>query len=153
MPANGAYTDARTELQGLKNSIAAEERDTKFQELYLKYQRLYGTDIDNNLILYLRWVGAYPLYNGKLNGIAQGNFGFSYEHNKPVIELIGPYLRNSMLLGIVTEIFVLAITIPIGIKCAVKKGSRFDRGFQVFSLIGFSTPSFITYLYFILIFS
>lgn len=152
MPANRAYTDARTELQGLKNSLSAAERETKFDELYLKYQRLYGTDVDNNMILYLRWIGAYPFYDGKCNGIAQGNFGFSYEHNKPVAQLIVPYMRNSMLLGIVTEIFVLAITIPLGIKCAVKKGSRFDRGVQVFSLIGFSTPSFITYLYFILIF-
>ena len=54
MPANRAYTDAKTELAGLKNSLSAAEQDTKFQELYLKYQRRYGTDTDNKMILYLR---------------------------------------------------------------------------------------------------
>ena len=153
MPANRAYTDARAELQALKNSLSASERETKFDELYLKYQRLYGTDTDDTVILYLRWLGLYPFYDGKCNGIFQGNFGFSYEYNAPVIEVIGPHLRNSMLIGLVSEIFILAITIPLGIKCAVKKNTPFDRGIQTFSLIGFSTPSFIIYILFILLFS
>lgn len=152
MPANRAYTDAKQEMQTLKNSIKGTEKEAKFQELYLKYQRLYGTDTDDNMILYLRWIGVYPFYNGKCDGIFQGNFGFSYEHNAPVIEVIGPHLRNSMLIGLFAEIVILAITIPLGIKCAVKKGERFDRGVQFVSLIGFSTPSFITYIIFILIF-
>ena len=147
MPANRAYTDARAELQALKNSLSASERETKFDELYLKYQRLYGTDTDDTVILYLRWLGLYPFYDGKCNGIFQGNFGFSYEYNAPVIEVIGPHLRNSMLIGLVSEIFIL------GIKCAVKKNTPFDRGIQTFSLIGFSTPSFIIYILFILLFS
>ena len=110
MPANRAYTDAKAELAGLKNTLSAAEQDTKFQELYLKYQRRYGTDTDNKLILYLR------------------------------------------LIGLISEICVLGVTIPLGIKCAVKKGSRFDRGTQVFTLIGFSTPSFIIYILFIVFF-
>ena len=81
MPANRAYTDAKAEIQALKNSIPAAERETKFDELYLKYQRMYGTDTDNTVILYLRWLGVYPYYNGKCNGIFQGNFGHSYEYN------------------------------------------------------------------------
>ncbi len=153
MPANRAYTDAKTEMQGLKNSIAASERDTKFDELYLKYQRLYGTDTDNTVILYLRWLGLYPYYDGKPNGILQGNFGHSYEFNAPVVQVIGPHIRNSMIIGLVSELFILAITIPLGIKCAVKRNSPFDRGIQALSLIGFSTPSFIIYILFILFFS
>ncbi len=152
MPANRAYTDARTEMQGLKKGLSGEDAEAKFQELYLKYQRLYGTDVDNNLILYMRWLGVYPFYDGKCNGIFQGNFGFSYEHNLPVVEVVGVPMRNSFLLGFVTEIAVLAITIPLGIACATRKGSRFDRGTQIFSLIGFSTPSFVIYIIFIVFF-
>ena len=48
MPANRAYTDAKQELQTLKGSIPANERDTKFDELYLKYQRLYGIVLKYN---------------------------------------------------------------------------------------------------------
>lgn len=152
MPANRAYTDAKAEMQTLKNSIKAEDRDTKFQELYLKYQRLYGTDTDDNMVLYLRWIGVYPFFDGKCDGIFQGNFGFSYEHNAPVIEVIGPHIRNSVLIGVFSEILILLVTIPLGIKCAVKKQSRFDKGVQFVSLLGFSTPSFIVYIIFILIF-
>ena len=63
VPSNRAYTDAKTDIQGMKNTLSAEERETKFQELYLTYQRRYGTDTDNKVIRYLRWVGVYPLYD------------------------------------------------------------------------------------------
>lgn len=152
MPANRAYTDARAEFQLMKKGLTGQNADEVFNEIYLRYQRMYGTDIDNNVILYLRWLGFYPFYDGECNGLAQGNFGFSYEHNMDVVDVVAAPMRNSFLIGLVTEIFVLGITIPLGIKCAVKKGSRFDRGTQVFSLFGFSTPSFIIYIIFIVFF-
>ena len=151
MPANRAFTDARAEIQTMKK-LTEEEKQAKFDELYLKYQRLYGTDTDNKLILYLRWLGLYPFYDGHCSGIFQGNFGFSYDYNKPVMEVIPSHMKNSFLIGLITEIAVLAVTIPLGIKCAVKKNSRFDRFTQFFTLIGFSTPSFIIYIVFIVFF-
>ena len=126
MPANRAYTDARTEIQTMKR-LSDEEKATKFDELYLKYQRIYGTDTDNKVILYLRWLGLYPFYDGHYSGIFQGDFGFSYDYNLPVIEVVPVHMRNSFLIGLITEIAVLGVTIPLGIKCAVKKNSRFDR--------------------------
>ena len=36
MPANRAYTDAKAEMLSLKNTIKAEDRDAKFDELYLR---------------------------------------------------------------------------------------------------------------------
>ncbi len=151
MPANRAYTDARTEIQTMKH-LSPEEKDKKFEELYLEYQRRYGTDTDNLIVLYLRWLGVYPNYYGEVSGLLTGNPGWSYEHRAPVIKVVGPHMRNSFLIGLFTEVAVLGITIPLGIKCAVKKGSRFDHGVQFFSLIGFSTPSFIIYIIFIVIF-
>ena len=41
MPANRAFTEARTEIQTMKR-LTAEEKETKFDELYLKYRRRYG---------------------------------------------------------------------------------------------------------------
>lgn len=151
MPANRAYTDARTEIQTMKR-LSEEEKTTKFNELYLKYQRMYGTDTDNTIILYLRWLGLYPFYDGHYSGIFEGNFGFSYDYNLPVVDVVPVHMRNSFIIGLITEIAVLGITIPLGIKCAVKKYSRFDRFTQFFTLIGFSTPSFIIYIIFIVFF-
>ena len=151
MPANRAYTDARAEIQTMKR-LSEEEKATKFEELYLKYQRMYGTDTDNNLILYLRWLGVYPFFNGEYRGILQGEFGFSYDYNLPVVKVVPDHLRNTIIIGLVSEIAVLGVTIPLGIKCAVKKNTRFDRFTQFFTLIGFSTPSFIIYIVFIVFF-
>ena len=89
MPANRAYTDARTEIQTMKR-LSEEEKTTKFNELYLKYQRMYGTDTDNTIILYLRWLGLYPFYDGHYSGIFEGNFGFSYDYNLPVVDVVPP---------------------------------------------------------------
>lgn len=151
MPANRAYTQARQDVNAMK-SLPPEEKEAKFQELYDYYKKLYGTDTDNKLIRYARWLGVYPYYNGEFRGVFTGDFGYSYEYSRDVVDVVGPALRNSMLIGFITEIFVLGITIPLGIKCAVKKGSRFDRGVQFVSLIGFSTPSFVIYILFIVFF-
>lgn len=151
MPANRAFTDARAEFQTIKG-LTDEEKESKFQELLTKYERMYGTDTKNKLVRYLRWLGVYPYYDGTHKGVFTGDFGYSYEYANDVVKVVAPALRNSMLIGFITEIFVLGITIPLGIKCAVKKGSRFDRGVQFFSLIGFSTPSFIIYIVFIVFF-
>lgn len=151
MPANRAYTDARAEMQTIRG-LTEEEKEKLFDDIYLKYQRMYGTDTDNKLILYGRWLGVYPFYDGTHKGMLTGYFGYSYEHGDDVLPVVRPHLRNSMIIGFITEIFVLGITIPLGIKCAVKKGSKFDHGVQLFSLIGFSTPSFIIYIIFIVLF-
>lgn len=151
MPENRAYTDAKAAMAAYKH-LPKEQQEAKFQELYLQYQRQYGTDTDNKVVLYLRWLGLYPFYDGHRSGIFTGDFGYSYEHAAPVVQVVGPHIRNSMLIGLFTEIAVLGITIPLGIKCAVKKGQRFDRSVQFLSLIGFSTPSFIIYILFIVFF-
>ena len=152
VPANRAYTDARTEVQGLKNSLSAEELETKFDELYLKYQRRYGTDTDNKIIRYLRWVGVYPLYDGSYNGLLQGNFGYSYEHRKEVVEVIPAPLTNTIKINIWATILALGITLPLGIVCAVKKGSKLDQGVQVVTILGYSLPTFLIAIVFIWIF-
>ena len=97
VPSNRAYTDAKAEIQTMKKGMSATDMDTRFQELYLKYQRRYGTDTNNMVIRYLRWVGLYPLYDGSYSGLLQGNFGYSYEARDEVITLLSrawpiPYL-------------------------------------------------------------
>ncbi len=151
MPSNRAYQDAKNDVSTMKR-LSQEEKDSKFKELYEMYQRKYGTDVPEVWKRYLRWLGVYPNYYGEYKGLFTGDVGYSYDHRMDVINLVGPYIRNSFLIGLFTQIAVLAVTIPLGIKCAVKKNSRFDHGVQIFSLFGFSTPSFITYIIFIVLF-
>ena len=96
VPSNRAYTDATNEIKALKNVLPKDQIDKKFDELYLQYQRRYGTDTDNKLIRYLRWVGVYPLYDGSFNGLLQGNFGFSQFYSQDVIECIKTPMGNTI---------------------------------------------------------
>ncbi|MDO4565029.1 MAG: ABC transporter permease [Clostridia bacterium] len=141
VPNNRAYTDARSEYQSQARGQNANLLD--FDEIYLKYQRQYGTETNNLAIRYLRWVGVYPLYDGSYNGLLQGNFGYSYEYKKDVIEVIGAPMKNTIFINIFATILALAITIPLGIICAVKKGSKGDQAMQVVTILGYSLPTFL----------
>ncbi|MBR3973340.1 MAG: ABC transporter permease [Oscillospiraceae bacterium] len=152
VPSNRAYTDAFNEVKALKNILSPEEVDQKFEELYLQYQRRYGTDTDSKFVRYLRWMGIAPLYDGSFNGLLQGNFGYSYEYNKPVTEVIQQPMINTIKINIWATILALGITIPLGIHTAVKKGSKLDQGVQIFTILGYSMPTFLISILFIWIF-
>ena len=152
VPANRAYTDAKAEITGMKNSIPADEYDEVFDRIYTKYQRMYGTDTDNKLIRYLRWVGVYPLYDGSYSGLLQGNFGYSYDYKKPVVEIVATPMLSTIKINLVSTFLALGITIPLGIYCAVKRGKRFDQVVQVVTIIGYSLPTFLFCIIFIWLF-
>lgn len=154
-PANRAYTDAKAEMAQMKNSLknmTAEEKEEWFDDLYLQYQRRYGTDTKSIPLRYFRWVGVAPLHDGSYNGLLQGNFGYSYEMKDDVIEVIKEPMKNTILINIFATILALGITIPLGIICAVKKGGKFDQTVQVVSIVGYSLPTFVTAILFIWIF-
>ncbi len=154
-PNNRAYTDAKDEMKAMKQQmlgLSQEEKDAYFEDLYYEYQCKYGTEKDSKIIRYLRWIGVYPYHDGSYNGLIQGNFGYSHEYKDDVINVIGEPMKNTIFINIFATIAALAITIPLGIVCAVKKGGKFDRGVQVFSIVGYSLPTFITAILFIWIF-
>ncbi len=152
IPNNRAMTDARAEIQTIKQGMTAEEKETRFQELYLTYQRRYGTDTNNMVVRYLRWIGLYPKYDGKFDGLLQGNFGYSYEAKGEVIKIVKAPMINTIFINIFATIFALGIAIPLGITCAVKRGSRTDRAVQTITIIGYSLPTFLFCILFIWVF-
>ena len=152
VPANRAYQDAKNDLQSMKNSIPKNQLSSYFDQQYLYYQRMYGTDTDNKVVRYLRWVGLAPLYDGSYNGLLQGNLGWSYEMKKPVIEVVKDPMINTIKINIIATILALGITLPLGIRCAVKRGSAFDQGVQVLTIVGYSLPTFLISILFIWIF-
>ena len=152
VPSNRAYTDAFNEVKGLSKVLSPDEVDAKFEELYLQYQRKYGTDNPSKLVQYARWMGFAPLYDGSFNGILQGNFGYSYDYQKDVIEVVPTPMWNTVRINIWATILALGITIPLGIVCAVKRGSGLDQGVQVATVIGYSLPGFLISILFIWIF-
>ncbi len=152
IPNNRAYTDARAEIQSLKQGMTEEQKETRFQEIYLQYQRRYGTDTDNLVLRYLRWVGLAPKYDGSYDGLLQGNFGYSYEARDQVISVVKAPMLNTIFINIFATILALGIAIPLGIVCAVKRGSKTDQVVQVITIIGYSLPTFLFCILFIWVF-
>jgi peptide/nickel transport system permease protein len=100
----------------------------------------------------------------------QGNFGYSTYYNGPVDfklyptqryingvevtvmqrnKILSEPLRNSIILNVFSISIAFLISIPVGIKSAVKRFSVYDTGWQVFSLVGISMPTFFIGLFLI----
>jgi peptide/nickel transport system permease protein len=62
-------------------------------------------------------------------------------------------MKNTVFINIFATIMALGITIPLGIFCAVKRGSKRDVGVQVATLVGYSLPTFIVAIVFIWLFA
>ncbi len=123
-----------------------------YAERYLYWQRRLGLD-GNILLRYLRWVGVAPYYDGSFQGLLQGNLGNSVAYGKPVIEVIKEPLLNTVFLNFFGALLALGITIPLGIFCAARRGSKRDTAVQVGTIVGYSMPVFITAILFIWLFA
>ena len=144
LPVDKAADMAMQEIAANKNLIYAER--------YLYWQRRYGLD-GSLLTRYFRWVGVAPFYSGEYNGLLQGNLGSSIVYGKSVAEVVKEPLLNTLFLNLFATVLALGITIPLGIFCAVKKGSKRDLTVQVGTIVGYSMPVFITAILFIWLFA
>ncbi|AIE75358.1 ABC transporter permease [Synechocystis sp. CS-94] len=94
-------------------------------------------------IRYLKWLWS----------LLQGDLGYSFTSRSPVIDLIGQRLPTTLWLMGTAYLISLAIAIPLGIIAAVYRGQWWEPVISGISLMGFSLPTFLTGLLFILIFS
>lgn len=82
---------------------------------------------------YLYWV----------TGMLQGDFGYSFEYQLPVSEVVGDRLWLTILVSFVTIIFTWIIAFPIGIYSATHQYSFSDYGLTFAGLIGLAVPNFM----------
>ncbi|KAA0699121.1 microcin C ABC transporter permease YejB [Neorhizobium sp. P12A] len=81
------------------------------------------------------------------------DFGESFFRNTPVLDLILDKLPVSMSLGVWILIFSYMISIPLGIRKAVKDGSTFDVWTSGVIIVGYAVPSFLFGILLIVIFA
>ena len=144
LPSDKAAESARAEITA--------NRNLNYEERYEYWQKQYGTN-GTKVERYLRWLGVYPYDNGSFNGLLQGNLGNSTKFAKPVIEVLVEPMKNTVFINIFSTILALGITIPLGIFCAVKRGSKRDVAVQVGTVVGYSLPTFIIAIVFIWLFA
>ena len=71
------------------------------------------------------------------------DFGESYFKGKKVIDLIIEKMPVSISLGLWTTLIVYLISIPLGIKKAIRDGSKFDIWSSTAIIVGYAIPSFL----------
>ncbi len=78
-----------------------------------------------------------------LFGMLQGDFGYSFEYDLPVTEVVGDRLYLSFLLSFSTILFTWAMAFPIGVYSAVNQYSPGDHALTFIGFLGLATPNFL----------
>ncbi|RYE34705.1 MAG: ABC transporter permease [Hyphomicrobiales bacterium] len=92
-------------------------------------------------------------YGDFLGRIVRGDLGISFRNQRPVGELIAERLPATLELVMVATLLSLVLGIPLGVLCALKPDGIAARLVQAVSLIGISTPTFVTGIVLILVFA
>ena len=82
---------------------------------------------------YLRWIGGWFV----------GDFGYSFEFNLPVSQVIGDRLILTVILSTFTILFTWAVAFPIGIYSATHQYSWGDYGLTLVGFLGIAIPNFL----------
>ena len=132
----GDYLDAYVaQLRALDQIID----DAEVESLRIRYglgQPMY--------VQYFKWIG----------GLLRGDLGRSMQWNQPVSRVLAERLPWSVLISLVSLLFVYAVAIPIGTTSATHQYSIRDYVFTFFGFIGIAIPNFLfalilLYLYFV----
>ena len=81
------------------------------------------------------------------------DFGTSYFQDRTVIDLVLSKMPVSISLGLWTTLIVYVVCIPLGIRKAVKDGTRFDVWTTTALTVGFAIPSFVLAILLIVLFA
>lgn len=137
---SGAVTHSATsQSQGQDASRASQGLDPALIE---QIRTLYGFD-KPPYERFLQMIGQYLRFD----------FGESFFKGERVIDLLLAKMPVSISLGLWTTLLVYLISIPLGIKKAVKDGSPFDVWSSWAIVIGYAIPSFLFAILLIILFS
>jgi peptide/nickel transport system permease protein len=117
-------------------------------ESYVAEMRAQGENVDVARIEFLKKEygfdkGPVERYFVWVTGMLQGDFGYSFEHELPVRDVMGDRIYLTMLISFFTIILTWAIAFPIGIYSATHQYSWGDYGLTVLGLIGVAIPNFL----------
>lgn len=88
-----------------------------------------------------------------LKGYLRFDFGRSFFHDRTVIQLIVEKMPVSISLGLWSTLLIYFISIPLGIRKAMRDGSRFDLTSSAVVLIGYAIPGFLFAILLVVVFA
>ncbi len=115
---------------------------------YVAELQSQGEEVNQDKIAFLReqygfgkpWWEQYAVW---AVGMLHGDFGFSFEYNMPVTEVIGDVFWLSFMVALSTLIFTWIVSFPIGIYSATRQYSWGDYGLTFIGFLGLATPNFL----------
>lgn len=105
------------------------------KEIIKKLQEIYGLDKPLH-IQYLRWVAGWPRLD----------FGYSLGWNAPVWDVVASKLAFTIFLGALSLIFMVVVSLPIGIYSATHQYSIGDHLLSAMGFFGLCLPGFLVAL-------
>jgi peptide/nickel transport system permease protein len=107
-----------------------------------RIRALYGFD-QPIPVQFFHWISA----------ALRGNFGHSFYFDQPVASILLDRLGITMLLGLTSFIFALALALPLGIAAARWQNTWIDRTALVIAVVGQAMPTFWFALLLVILFS
>jgi len=119
-----------------------------YLESHIMELQSQGETIDAQKIEFLREQYGLnkPMWQQYLTwatGMLKGDFGYSFEYDLPVSEVVGDRMFLTVLISLATVLFTWAIAFPIGIYSATHQYSWGDYGLTFLGFIGLATPNFL----------
>lgn len=100
--------------------------------------------LDGNVFLqYLRFLGE----------AVRGDLGNSITSGAPVLTIIGDSLLPTLSLVLITAMFSLILSVPVGLRLALAPDGAFSKVFRIVASLSISTPGFFLGLLALLLFS
>src|SRR5690606_18361360 len=117
-------------------------------ESYMAELQAQGEGVDKSKIEFLKreyGFDKHPVerYFIWLTGMLQGDFGYSFEYQMPVSDLIGSRIFLTILVSFATILLTWLIAFPIGIYSATHQYSWGDYGLTFLGMLGIAIPNFL----------
>lgn len=115
---------------------------------YIVNLEAQGTYVSDSIVeaLELRYGLGQPMhiqYFRWITSIFKGDFGVSFQYDRPVLELILERIFFTFVLAFLSLIFTWVIAFPIGIYSAINQYSLGDYFFTIIGFIGRAIPNFM----------
>ncbi|HAX90790.1 MAG TPA: microcin ABC transporter permease, partial [Rhodospirillaceae bacterium] len=111
-------------------------------ELILELEKQFGFDQPMH-VRFFKMIGNYIRFD----------FGTSYFRDEKVLDLVVSKMPVSVSLGLWTTFIVYLVSIPLGIRKAVRDGSPFDIWTSAAIIAGYAIPSFLFAVLLIIVFA
>ena len=76
-------------------------------------------------------------------GMLRGDFGYSFEYNMPVSDVVGDRLVLTAVISVATIIFIWGVSFPIGLYSATHQYSLGDYALTLLGFLGLAVPNFL----------